>query len=122
MGPYTMTAVDMLDFYERHAEWSQETFGKDSERGPLGPLKHLAKEAQEAIEEAEKAAQSLPGWSRDKLREEIADCLFLVFDASRRSGMSYAELTRVCMAKLDKNKTRSWPKPTSDEPVEHVRS
>ena len=121
MGPYTLSAVDMLDFWERQAEWSQETFGPDKERGPLGPLKHLQKEAGEAVREAEKLTNLEPGQSMEALREEIADCLFLVFDAARRAGMSYAALTAECKRKLAKNKARTWPKPTSDEPVEHVR-
>ena len=31
-----------LEFAKAQAEWSQATFGLDSERGPVGPLKHLA--------------------------------------------------------------------------------
>lgn len=31
-------------FWERQAEWSEKTFGNDTERGPVGPLKHLALE------------------------------------------------------------------------------
>ncbi len=32
------------------SKWSQETFGSDAERGPIGPLRHLKLEADEAIE------------------------------------------------------------------------
>ncbi|MBF9651862.1 DUF550 domain-containing protein, partial [Streptococcus pseudopneumoniae] len=51
MGRYPLSAVDMLDFFERLADWSAETFGPRSHRGPIGPLKHLEKEAREAYEE-----------------------------------------------------------------------
>lgn len=113
-GPYTTAAVDMLDFWERLAEWSEQTFGPRSHRGPLGPLEHLAKEAVEARDEAD------PG----KRKEEIADCLFLVFDAAQRAGMSYAELTAVAKAKLRKNAAREWPDWRAADPnraIEHVR-
>jgi ParB family chromosome partitioning protein len=67
-----LTSMD--EFWNALALWSNETFGVESWRGPLGPLKHLAKEAQEAQDAPDEA----------KRREEIADCLFLVFDAARR--------------------------------------
>ena len=38
-------------FWNEQGEWSQKTFGLDSERGPLGPLKHLEKEAREGQEQ-----------------------------------------------------------------------
>jgi hypothetical protein len=94
-------------FWNGQSEWSQATFGTDSERGPLGALKHLEKEAREAQDSCD--------WV------EIADCQFLVFDAARRAGMSLDVLMKVCEEKLAINKARKWNKPTSDEPVEHVR-
>lgn len=115
MGPYTLSAVDMLDFFERQREWSHEQFGPPSFKGPLGPLNHLAKEVQEAIAETDE----------DKRKEEIIDCLFLVFDACHRAGMSYSEMSRVAMAKLRKNMTRKWPDwrgTNPDQPIEHDRT
>lgn len=102
-------------FFERHAVWSQETFGTDQERGPLGALKHLEKEAVEAqVETTSK--------DHTRLRGEIADCLFLTFDAARRSGMDYDDLFDEVEAKFAKNKKRVWQKPSSpDQPIEHVR-
>jgi hypothetical protein len=95
-------------FWEELGEWSQATFGSDTVRGPQGPLKHLAKE----IEEALKAPDDL---------EEYADLLFLVFDAARRAGFTYGQLREAVSTKLEKNKSRKWGKPSSDEPVEHIR-
>lgn len=120
MGPYTAAAmtpaaIDMLDFWQRQKDWSYETFGPPERRGPIGPLRHLEKEAKEAYSEADEA----------KRREEIADCLFLVFDAAHRSGMSYPDLARECMAKLRKNQGRTWPdwrKQPTDQPTEHDRT
>lgn len=96
-------------FFERHAVWSQATFGKDTNRGSIGALKHLEKEAREA--------QANP-----TDREEYADCVFLVFDAARRAGMSYDDLFDEVEKKFVKNKKRVWQTPTSpDQPIEHVR-
>ncbi len=127
MGPYTLSAVDMLDFFERQQEWSYETFGPRTFKGPVGPLRHLEKEATEAREAAELAvATNNPAnVLNDAMKEEIADCLFLVFDAAHRAGMSYAELGRVAMEKLKKNKARTWPDwrgTDPAQPIEHDRA
>ncbi len=108
----------MMDFADKfsdlaqdQAKWSQETFGSDSERGPLGALKHLEKEAKECQE-----AVGTPD-----LPEELADCLLLLLDASRRAGVKPTQLVEAAQAKMVKNKQRSWNKPIPDEPIEHVR-
>ncbi len=88
--------------------WSQQTFGNDRDRGPIGALKHLEREAKEAQQAPTDA-------------EEYADCLLLVLDASRRSGICVYDLIQAAHRKMEINKSRQWPAPTSDEPVEHVR-
>ena len=98
------------DLVQDQAEWSQETFGKDSERGPIGALKHLSMEAQEAVEAV----------GSDKLNMELADCFLLILDASRRAGLKPMQLVEVAQAKMKINRGRQWPKPTDDEPVEHI--
>lgn len=105
-------AVDGLA--REHAEWSQATFKSDAERGPIGPLRHLQKEASEAVEAVESG-------DREKVREELADCLLLILDASRRAGVKPLELFKCGMAKLQVNKRRKWNTPQPDAPVEHVR-
>lgn len=90
------------------SEWSQTTFGSDKERGPTGALKHMLREAQECIDN-----------SLDI--EERADVFLLLLDAQRRSGWTFGDLVNAAEAKMKKNKARQWPKPTSDEPVEHVK-
>lgn len=99
------------DLVVDQSEWSQATFGTDAERGPMGALKHLEKESRECQE-----AVGTP-----ELREELADCLLLLLDASRRAGVKPTQLVEAAQAKMQKNRQRVWPKPTSDEPVEHVR-
>jgi ParB family transcriptional regulator, chromosome partitioning protein len=97
-------------FWKEQADWSQATFGLDSERGPIGPLKHLAKEAVEAQKDP-----------TDLM--EFVDCLFLTFDATRRAGFTYEQLLEGAWRKLEINKARQWTKPAKgDEPVEHDRS
>lgn len=112
MSNYTIVSLDFAekfrDLVSDQAEWSQRTFGTDQDRGPIGALKHLALEAVEA--------QSDPASV-----EEYADCFLLILDAARRAGIKPMQLVEAAQAKMVKNKARQWPKPTSDEPVEHVR-
>lgn len=105
-GP--IRVYDFRDFWREHAEWSQSTFGRDSERGPTGPLKHLAKEVQEALSDPTDIT-------------EYADLVLLAFDAARRAGLTHNGLLTACRNKLAVNKARQWPKASGDEPVEHVR-
>jgi hypothetical protein len=108
-------ASNMMAFHSAQRAWSFETFGPPSVRGANGPLKHLAKEAREALAET----------NLEKRREEIADCLFLVFDAANRSGMSFRSLTEYAFAKLRKNQARKWPaisEQDPDGPTEHDRT
>lgn len=100
---------DLAAFWHAHSQWSQATFGTDSERGPTGPLKHLRKEVDEAL--------ANPGDA-----SKLADLLFLTFDAACRSGLTYEQLVAAAWAKLEVNKARKWTPPTKDdEAVEHVR-
>ncbi len=100
---------DLGAFWKAHSQWSQATFGSDSERGPTGPLKHLAKEVNEALANPSDIS-------------EFADLVFLSFDAARRAGFTYDELVAAAWAKLEVNKARKWAPPTKgDEAVEHVR-
>ncbi len=89
---------------QRHAEWSQATFG---DVGPVGPLKHLSKEALEAAEEPE----DLSEW---------ADMQFLLWDAQRRAGISDGEITAAMEKKLKVNMARQWPEPKDGEPRMHI--
>lgn len=98
----------MRQFWDDQAEWSQMQFGSDKVIGPRGPLRHLAKEVKETIEAP-----------FDPI--EYADMLHLLFDAARRSGMSYDQLTETAHEKLDINRNRRWQARGEDGTVEHVR-
>lgn len=111
------------------SEWSQATFGTDAERGPIGGLKHLRLEADEAIDAAErlKEAKEQPQFNLSvaethlELQQEMADCLILLLDASRRAGISPLDLVIAGAAKMVKNRLRTYPRPTSDAPSQHIR-
>ncbi len=85
---------------QRHAEWSEKTFGNV---GPIGPLKHLSKEALEAAAD--------PGDL-----SEWADMQFLLWDAQRRAGITDEQITAALEEKLKVNMTRHWPEPKDGEP------
>jgi hypothetical protein len=104
---------NMEDFWDALAEWSVETFGPASVRGPIGPVRHLKKECDEITGAIEAR--------RDVGMDEYADLLFLTFDAARRAGLSFHALLEQAKRKLVVNKARQWPTPTSDEPVQHVK-
>ncbi|ECC3814874.1 DUF550 domain-containing protein [Salmonella enterica subsp. enterica] len=90
---------------QRHAKWSDKTFGNV---GPVGPLKHLSKEALEAAADPS-----------DPL--EWADMQFLLWDAQRRAGISDDEITAAMEEKLKVNMARQWPEPKDGEPRLHTK-
>ncbi|MCC8229803.1 DUF550 domain-containing protein [Enterobacter mori] len=90
---------------QRHAEWSDKTFGN---AGPVGPLKHLSKEALEAAAEPD----DLSEW---------ADMQFLLWDAQRRAGICDGEITAAMEEKLKVNMARQWPEPKDGEPRLHIK-
>lgn len=95
-------------FWIEQGKWSQETFGLDSERGPIGPLKHLEKEIQEVLQDPS-----------DEM--EYIDCFFLIIDAIRRKGISIERFEQLLFQKLEINKARKCGIKASDEPIEHIR-
>ena len=120
----------MRSFWTRLAEWSQRTFGVDGTRGPKGPLLHLSKEVEEALEAIKDlripcvTGYDVQKWDarRDKFFSEIVDCQFLIFDAARRSGLTYDEFVARCFYKLDVNEHRKWGPPIFDGPTEHIKN
>lgn len=108
------------DFWAYQGNWSQETFGTDKERGPVGPMLHLQKEVQETLD----SLHLLQDNGRDsRTRMEIVDCFFLVTDAARRAGLRYHEFMDLCFEKLEINQNRKWVKnPNPNQPTEHDRS
>ncbi len=91
---------------QKHADWSNATFGNV---GPVGPLKHLSKEALETAA------------SPDDL-SEWADMQFLFWDAQRRAGITDAQIEQAMIDKLEINKSRTWPEPKDGESREHIKA
>lgn len=126
-GRITELGIALADLVTDQSEWSQTTFGTDIARGPIGALRHLAKEVAE-VEAAWRdwdavsgAGQHDPAPFKSNLLTEFGDCLLLLLDASRRAGIKPMQLIEAAQAKMKINKTRTWPKPVDDTPVEHVR-
>lgn len=90
---------------KQHAEWSDRQFGNV---GPIGPLKHLAKEAMEAAQAPDDIS-------------EFADIIMLVWDATRRAGISDYQLAEAVAEKLERNKRRTWGSVTDGEPCHHLK-
>lgn len=91
---------------QAHAEWSDRQFGNV---GPVGPLKHLAKEANEAAEAPDDIS-------------EFADIIMLVWDATRRSGITDEQLAVAVAEKLERNKRRQWGSVKDGEPCHHLKN
>ncbi len=104
-------AVDprwLTEYLNRQQEWSSRTFGYGART--LGVTKHIEKE----LAEIRANPYDLSEW---------VDVMILAMDGYWRHGGSAASLEGALQAKQDKNVTREWPAPTSqDDPVEHVRS
>lgn len=77
------------------SKWSQETFGIDSECGPLSALKDLELEAREA--------QQNP---TDK--EGYVECFLLILDAARRAGIKPEQLVEAAQEKMKKKKRNAY--------------
>ena len=86
------------------AEWSRETFKRDS---PLGALAHLKSEADELFN----APRDI--W-------EYADCLMLLLDAAHIVHISGDALIEAAWAKLAKNRARTWGPANAEGFSEHV--
>lgn len=91
---------------QAHAEWSDRQFGNV---GPVGPLKHLAKEANEAAEAPDDIS-------------EFADIIMLVWDATRRAGITDEQLAIAVAEKLERNKRRQWGIVKDGEPCHHLKN
>lgn len=91
---------------QAHAEWSDLQFGNV---GPAGPLKHLAKEANEAAEAPDDIS-------------EFADIIMLVWDATRRAGITDEQLAVAVAEKLERNKRRAWGEVKDGEPCHHLKN
>lgn len=94
--------------FVKHAQISQQLFGKDSERGPSAPAHHLLKEAKELVDHPTDIS-------------EMADVFNLLMDVCRRSGHDIRDLLKAVDYKLDVLLTRKWGQPDENGVIEHIR-
>lgn len=100
----------MDDLYYRQQEWSRDTFGPPSFRGPASAVEHLKRECDEVL-------------AAPRDTSEYADLLILVFDAAWRAGLSYEDLYEAVAEKQQVNQLRKWPPISAqrhDTPTFHV--
>ncbi len=99
---------ELAHYLHDQREFSRRTFGDGTRT--LGIIKHIRKELEEVLA------------SPDNL-EEWVDVFILACDGFWRHGGRPEDLMPMVRAKLETNKSRTWPAPTSeDEAIEHVRS
>lgn len=96
------------EYLKKQIEWSKKTFG--SGKRTIGITKHIIKE----IDEVRSKPEDLFEW---------ADIMILAFDGYWRHGGNPDDLMKVLIEKQDKNLSREYPFPVSeDEPSEHFRT
>ena len=53
--------------------------------------------------------------------DELADCLILLFGIAHKRGMSFQDVEKIIIAKMEINKTRKWKKPNAYGVVHHLK-
>jgi len=91
-------------------EWQEKTFPAATE---LSKLHHLQKEVYEL---SFAAMEKNPGKAH-----EYADCIFLIYGAAAKSGMSYDDIVKAIEEKFLINQHRQWGKPDANGVVEHIK-
>jgi hypothetical protein len=94
--------------YQRHRQWSDETFGTRDQKGPIGPLKHLKDECDEAMENPNDIS-------------EFVDLQFLVWDSAYRAGHDLRALTDGCEQKMPILLARKYPQVPDGMPSFHIK-
>lgn len=99
----------MIEYIQRHAEWSFKTFGPCSGDDHIRLCRHIEKEL------AEIRCNPLDC-------EEWVDVMILAIDGAVRSGHSPLAIAYTLREKQETNTKRTWPKPTDTcTPIEHMR-
>ena len=94
--------------------WQDETFGYAT---ALSKLAHLKEEIKELVVET-----IFNRGSKSKARDmEYADCFILLFGAAASDGMSYQDIGRAIVEKMEINRKRKWGKPNADGVVNHIK-
>jgi NTP pyrophosphatase (non-canonical NTP hydrolase) len=96
------------------AEWSNNTFGH--KRKAIAPVYKLKDEVRELIDAMEKAPEN---WRA--IENELADCLILILDASKKHGLTASGILSNARSKFEKLKTRTWGKADSNDTFQHTQ-
>jgi NTP pyrophosphatase (non-canonical NTP hydrolase) len=102
-------------FYEI-VKWQEVTF---PDATSLSKVKHLKEEVKE-LEQELLHTNPLSFEPSLEIESEIADCLFLIYGAAFKAGLSYSQIEFALRRKLAVNKNRKWGKPDADGVVKHV--
>lgn len=106
-----LTNNRLEELIERHAKWSQKTFGSDDEKGPEGAARHLTDEAYRELN------------NNPYDVEEQADVFLLLLDVVRRSGGNFSDLLHAAIKKQNKNDSkRRWMYNDEKGHYEHDRN
>jgi NTP pyrophosphatase (non-canonical NTP hydrolase) len=89
-------------------DWQRKTF-PDSNCSSM--FHHLVKEIKEL-------SNALENDNKDKVYEELADCMILLFGIA---GLYRFDVESMIKAKMEINKKRKWGKPDSNGVVEHIK-
>lgn len=98
----------MIDYIQRHIDWSLETFGEGAHTAGL--IKHIKKE----LKEISAAPADLLEW---------IDIIILGIDGAWRSGHTAQEIAEaLCRKQCINMYERDWPESfDEDEPIEHIK-
>ncbi|MDR1720774.1 MAG: DUF550 domain-containing protein [Dysgonamonadaceae bacterium] len=84
---------------KRINDWAETVFIKQTVQGKAA---HLCEEA------AELEAALISDPHSDAAKEELADCLILLYNMAFRMGMSVSDVIEAINRKMDKNEKRKW--------------
>lgn len=96
----------LIQWIEKHREWSKETFGE----GPHteGLCRHIEKE----LDEIRENPKEIMEW---------IDVIILALDGAWRAGHTPQEIVAALENKRRINEARKWQKKVKGQPAEHVR-
>lgn len=96
--------------YHEITSWQLATFPTGT---PISILSHLSDEISELCEDLTNRKATA--------KEELADCMILLFGAAHRMGMSYEQICQAIENKHQINQARKWQKPDERGVVKHVK-
>ena len=99
-------------------EWQDKTF---CEATSISKLIHLAGEKPDPNSEIAELMYDI-NTCNPLRRHEWADCMFLLFGAAKKDGMTYSDITDAIQEKFEINKVRKWGKPDKNGVVNHIKN